>query len=407
MHPLIMFAALSLLVEAVASDQLQQVLPGCNYTCGDIQIPYPFGIGNSTTQDHTPCYMDSKFNLTCVNNSTLISGKRIQVLDINPQGQMVMKFFVSHLCTNSSNNTEEANTPFLRVPSLTVSSTENKFITVGCDSYGYLNSNFKGATYSTGCLTRCYDFDPKMVIGNNTGKCTGLGCCQIDIPPLMKNITIQTFKFPTSTTSQKDCSYSFIAKQGSYNFSVDHINNLPNQTFPLVVNWAITSESCQIAQTTTSYACKENSECVDDDLDYDGYRCKCSDGFEGNPYLPGGCTDIDECATNLHACKNSANCNNTAGNYTCFCPVGQTGDGTKEGGCQLPDGNAYPIVPTVLGVGAALIVLFVGIIFTLIYQKRKLTKLKEKFFRQNGGSILEQKLLQRKDSSQIANIFKC
>jgi hypothetical protein len=271
-----MVAALFLLVEAVAFDQPQQVLPGCNYTCGDIQIPYPFGIGNSTTQDHTPCYMDSKFNLTCVNNSTLISGKRIQVLDINPQGQMVMNFFVSHLCTNSnSNNTEEANTPFL--------------ITVGCDSYGYLNSNFKGATYSTGCLTRCYDFDPKMVIGNNTGKCTGLGCCQVDIPPLMKNFTIQTFKFPTSE-SQKDCSYSFIAKQGYYNFSVEHINNLPNQTFPMVVNWAVTNESCQIARTTDSYACKENSECVDNDPDYDGYRCKCLEGFEGNPYLPGGCT---------------------------------------------------------------------------------------------------------------------
>ncbi|CAJ2674908.1 unnamed protein product [Trifolium pratense] len=411
MHfPVIMLTALSMLVEAVASDEPQQVLPGCNYTCGDIQIPYPFGIGNSTTLDHTTCYMDSKFEfeLTCV-NSTLIRGENIQVLNINPQGQMEMKFFVSHLCTDSnSNNTEKANKPFLRDPTFTISSTENKFITVGCDSYGYLNSNFKGATYSTGCLTRCYDYDPKMVNGNNTGKCTGLGCCQVDIPSLMKNITIQTFRFPTSTLSQEqeDCSYSFIAKQGSYNFSADHINNLPNLTFPMVVNWAIKSESCLIAQTTNSYACKENSECVDDDLDYDGYRCKCLEGFEGNPYLPGGCRDIDECATNSHRCKSSANCNNTPGNHTCFCPVGQTGNGTKEGGCQLPDGNAYPIVPTVLGVGAAFIVLFVGIIFILIYQKRKLTKLKEKFFRQNGGSILEQKLLQRKDSSQIANIFK-
>jgi len=58
------------------------------------------------------------------------------------------------------------------------------------------------------------------------------------------------------------------------------------------------------------------------------------------------------------------------------------------------------------GVGAVVIVLFVWIISYLIYQKRKLVKLKEKFFRQNGGSILEQKLRQRKDSSQIAHIFK-
>jgi hypothetical protein len=58
------------------------------------------------------------------------------------------------------------------------------------------------------------------------------------------------------------------------------------------------------------------------------------------------------------------------------------------------------------GAGTVFIILFVGIVFFLIYQKRKFTKLKEKFFRQNGGSILEQKLHQRKDSSQIAHIFK-
>jgi len=291
MNPLIM-VSLALLIETVAYDQPQQVLPGCNYTCGDLTIPYPFGIGNST-QHHTPCYMDSKFELTCVNNSKLIRGTNLEVLDINPQGQMEMNFFVSHLCTNSSsssNNTEEANIAYLRVSPHTISSTKNKFITVGCDSYGYLNSNFTGATYSTGCLTRCYDYDPKIVIGNNHGKCTGLGCCQVDIPSSMKNITIEAFKFPTSTLSQENCSYSFIAKQGSYKFSVDHIDNLPNATFPVVINWAVTNESCLIAQTTNNYACKKNSECVDDDSDYDGYRCKCLEGFEGNPYLPGGCT---------------------------------------------------------------------------------------------------------------------
>jgi hypothetical protein len=61
-------------------------------------------------------------------------------------------------------------------------------------------------------------------------------------------------------------------------------------------------------------------------------------------------SDIDECATKTHVCKNKANCRNTLGNHTCFCPEGQTGNGTKEGGCQQVHPNATPIVlPTVLG----------------------------------------------------------
>ncbi|CAJ1971957.1 unnamed protein product [Sphenostylis stenocarpa] len=41
----------------------------------------------------------------------------------------------------------------------------------------------------------------------------------------------------------------------------------------------------------------------------------------------------------------------------------------------------------------------------LIYQKRKLSKLKEKFFQQNGGLILLQKLSGRENTSQTAQLF--
>jgi len=61
-------------------------------------------------------------------------------------------------------------------------------------------------------------------------------------------------------------------------------------------------------------------------------------------------SDIDECATSNHTCLTEANCNNTVGNYTCFCPVGKFGSGTNQGGCKLPDRNKYQIVLlTVLG----------------------------------------------------------
>jgi serine/threonine protein kinase len=58
------------------------------------------------------------------------------------------------------------------------------------------------------------------------------------------------------------------------------------------------------------------------------------------------------------------------------------------------------------GTSAGLIVLFVAIsILYLTYQKRKLIKLKQKFFQQNGGSILLQQLSIGEDSSQSAHIF--
>jgi hypothetical protein len=58
------------------------------------------------------------------------------------------------------------------------------------------------------------------------------------------------------------------------------------------------------------------------------------------------------------------------------------------------------------GASAGLIVLFVAISsLYLTYQKRKLIKRKQKFFQQNGGSILLQQLSTREDTSQSAQIF--
>lgn len=41
----------------------------------------------------------------------------------------------------------------------------------------------------------------------------------------------------------------------------------------------------------------------------------------------------------------------------------------------------------------------------LIFRKRKLIQLKEKFFRQNGGAVLQQKLSRREGTPDTAKIF--
>ncbi|PNX85459.1 wall-associated receptor kinase 2-like protein, partial [Trifolium pratense] len=302
-------------------------LAGCKNTCGHVKVPFPFGISNSSIPNQGPCFLEEKFELTCENDTKLVWGN-LQVSNISIiVGQVEVWFFVSSYC-DSKNNYYST----LETDGFSISRKENKFLTVGCDSYGYLNSVYNQETYSTGCLTRCNGNRKRI----ENGTCSGIGCCQVDIPPMMRNISIQAFDFDNST-ERAGCSNSFVVKNGFYNFNVSHLDKFPHTELPLILDWSVGSKNCKASKGEDDYACKKNSDCVDVKNIGFGYQCKCKKGYEGNPYHPDGCKDVDECKTSNHTCISQDHCRDMDGSYECFCPKGQYGNGTLAGGCHKRD----------------------------------------------------------------------
>ncbi|BAH94535.1 Os09g0373800 [Oryza sativa Japonica Group] len=138
-----------------------------------------------------------------------------------------------------------------------------------------------------------------------------------------------------------------------------------------------------------------NSNCVDDIKG--GYRCKCSHGYEGNPYIKDGCKDINECLDNAtYPCMGI--CKNTIGSFDCSCYPGSY---MKNGFCLPNQKSTFP-ARHVIGASVGFVILVIAITFACyVQQRRKLQHIKNNYFQQHGGLILFEEM-----KSQQGHAFK-
>ncbi|XP_059632386.1 wall-associated receptor kinase 2-like [Cornus florida] len=368
--------------------------PHCPHSCGNLPIPYPFGTREG-------CYLNSNFHITCNELSKLmfLGNSILGVLDISIQRhELRISSWVAADCYDDLGRSIRRNNPFVWVSTFSISHTKNKFMVIGCDSYAYVRGSL-GVKYSTGCMSLCDTIDD---VANNS--CSGIGCCQTSIPEGVRdfNLSARSFKNHRNIMDFNPCSFAFVVEDGFYNFSTVDLFNLSNVvTMPVVLDWAIANETCAKAETLESYACGNNSICYEPHNNL-GYRCNCSQGYQGNPYLPNGCQDIDECSSpELNPCTNG--CKNNDGGFTCTCPRGYHGDGRKQGqGCI----SKKLWLKLAIGFGVTIVVFVVGgsLTFWGIKRRRKFIQHKNELFEQNGGPEIR-RLLEPGGSAQKTKIF--
>ncbi|KAK1621253.1 hypothetical protein QYE76_026770 [Lolium multiflorum] len=394
----------------------QVVRPGCREKCGNITVPYPFGIGDG-------CYRDDGkggFQLRCDDSHATprltAVGYDIRITNLSiATGEVQAKLKATRYCYDNEgvtvNRSGDGATPLTSSHYL-FSATKNRLVALGCPSHGYFVDT--AGYYVSGCMSICRPLQYAM-----PGSCTGVACCQSAIPsavgyfePFLLDMQKKDGD-PILYTTTTTCRYVFLVEtewlRTRYNNVDKHLNRTDDLTVPIILDWAVRNVgNCSTARLNrTDYACRSvASHCVKS-INGAGYQCNCSKGYEGNPYLEDGCRDIDECKRiekQEEPCYGV--CTNTPGSYTCQCPPGTSGIATWKNGCRPKDSFTFALkVVTGVSVGVFLPV-FMCFWLYLGIQKRKLIRAKHKFFELNGGVFLQQQMSSYNGTGTCAGGFK-
>jgi len=115
--------------------------PGCATRCGDVDVPYPFGLD-------TRCAIHAGFWLNCTNTTAGGSARllfkngeltRISVQD----GKAWFKTWISRQCYDQTTNQTVYDTAWINLNNTpyVLSADDNKVIVLGCRSMAYMQSN--------------------------------------------------------------------------------------------------------------------------------------------------------------------------------------------------------------------------------------------------------------------------
>lgn len=254
--------------------------PGCGDTCGNVSIPYPFGIGSR-------CSLNQWYTIDCNQTLPLLPYLRelgLQVVRIFLQNQtIIVKERADIFCPSSSTSSagyeryfNTSGSPFL------FAGAENKLMLFGCGNAQLRMTNHSSKVLA-GCSTTCSGAEV-------ADGCYGTSCCQTSIPSY-HNLYALMLLMSRPESGLLKCSSVFFADRNW--LPTNYSNPLEqNLSVPLVMSWTLKRFDISSGCTLRSYPLQmESGEIIDN------WRCSCDYSFlskfpDWNPYIDGECTGI-------------------------------------------------------------------------------------------------------------------
>ncbi|MFS7897558.1 putative wall-associated receptor kinase, galacturonan-binding domain-containing protein [Helianthus anomalus] len=237
---------------------------GCRDKCGDVMIPYPFGIGAS-------CSINKWFNVDC-NSSTpyLPALKNLEVLKVHIGNQTVIVGTQRmSSCQKPVRNSSQKMSIDLGWSPFLYSKDNNKLVFDGCGTASLMENGSVLAACSTAC-------------GNATlsdrSNCLGNGCCETAIPHYLKSYNINITGLEEE---DGNCTGSaFLVDKTLY-----EQGRFSDPFIPISLTWTLTDSNqvtcCRDYNPTRSIVEMSNGTSVDTWL--------CDEYGDGSPYLIDGC----------------------------------------------------------------------------------------------------------------------